>query len=137
MLRKFISTAALVAAMAGSAVAQGGGGGGGQGRGQRDHWQTLDSLVAEVGVADSQKANVKMHLDALNAIYKTRMDAMTAARNGGARPDSTTMAKWQTDADAHYGELRKLLNAAQQAKFDALQKPRLGGGGRRGGGGGE
>jgi len=134
MLRKFISAAAFVAAMAMPAVAQGGGGMG-QGRGARDHWQTLDSLVAAVGVTDSQKAAVKMHLDALNAVFKSRADAMTAARNGGARPDSAAMAKWQTDADAHYGELRKLLTAAQQAKFDALPKPQLmgGRGGRRGG----
>ena len=130
MLRKFIGAAALVAAMAGSAVAQGGGGG--QRPAPRDHWMTLDSLVAAVGVTDSQKAGVKMHLDALNAVYKARVDAMAG---GGARPDSAATAKSQTDADAHYGELRKLLNAAQQAKFDALQKPRFGrgGGGRRGG----
>ena len=130
MLRKFISAAALVVAMAAPAVAQGGGGGG-QGRGGRDHWQTLDSLVAAVGATDSQKAGIKMHLDALNGVYKARMDAMA----GGNRPDSAATAKSQADADAHYGEIRKLLNAAQQAKFDALTKPRFGrgGGGRRGG----
>ena len=131
MLRKFISAAAFVAAMAMPAVAQGGGMG--QGRGGRDHWQTLDSLVAAVGITDSQKPAVKMHLDALNGVYKSRMDAMVAARASGARPDSATMAKFQTDADAHYGEIRKLLNAAQQAKFDALAKPQFGRGGRRGG----
>ncbi|MBI2401522.1 MAG: hypothetical protein HYV20_02035, partial [Gemmatimonadetes bacterium] len=31
--------------------------------------------------------------------------------------------KFQADADGHYGELRKLLNPDQQAKFDALPKP--------------
>ena len=132
MLRKFIGAAALVVAMAAPAVAQGGGGGGmGQGRAPRDHWQTLDSLVAAVGVTDSQKAGVKMHLDALNAVYKARADAM----GGTTRPDSAATAKSQADADLHYGELRKLLNAAQQVKFDALAKPRFGrgGGGRRGG----
>ena len=130
MLRKFIGAAALVAAMAGSAVAQGGGGGG-QRPAPRDHWMTLDSLVAAVGVTDSQKASVKLHLDAINVVYKARMDAMA----GGTRPDSAATAKSQADADAHYGELRKLLNAAQQTKFDALTKPRFGrgGGGRRGG----
>ena len=133
MLRKFIGTVALMATMAGTAVAQGGGMG--QGRGPRDHWMTLDSLVAAVGATDSQKAGIKMHLDALNGVYKSRMDAMAAARNGGPRPDSAAMAKFQNDAMAHYEEIGKLLNAAQKTKFDALAKPQLmGGRGRRSGG---
>jgi hypothetical protein len=130
MLRKFIGTVALVATMAGTAAAQG------RGRGPSDHWMTIDSLVAAVGATDSQKAGIKMHLDALNAVYKTRMDAFTAARASGSRPDSATSAKWQGDAMAHYEEIGKLLNAAQKTKFDALPKPRLAGGGRRMGGGG-
>ncbi|HEY2824672.1 MAG TPA: hypothetical protein VGI83_03920 [Gemmatimonadales bacterium] len=134
MLRKFIGTAALVVAMAAPAMAQGGMGG--QGRGGRDHWMTADSLIAAVGVTDSAaKAGVTMHLTELNAVYKARMDAMMAARNGGARPDSAAMAKWQTDAMTHYDAIGKLLNPAQKTKFDALTKPQLmgGRGGRRGG----
>jgi hypothetical protein len=97
---------------------------------------TSDSLALAVGGVDStQKAGVAMHLNGLNAVYKARNDAVAAGRAAGTRPDSTTMAKWQTDADMHYAELRKLLNAGQQAKFDALPKPSLRGG-RRGGGGG-
>lgn len=133
MLRKFIGAAALVAVMAGPAMAQGGMG---QGRGPRDHWMTFDSLTSAVGITDSaMKAGVKMHLDALNGVYKSRIEAMQAARAAGNRPDSATMAKFQTDAMAHYDEMRKLLPAALQAKFDALPKPQLmGGRGRRGGG---
>ena len=129
MLRKFIGAAALVVAMAAPAVAQGGGGQG-QGRAPRDQWMAMDSLVAAVGVTDSQKAGVKMHLDALNGVYKARNEAGAAARASGAPMDSAARAKFQADADAHYGELRKLLNAAQQTKFDALPKPQLAGGGR-------
>ena len=128
MLRKLITAAAFVAATAMPAVAQGRGA-------PRDHWMTLDSLVAAVGVTDSQKAGVKMHLDALNGVYKARMEAMAAARNGGARPDSAAMAKFQNDAMAHYEEIGKLLNAAEKTKFDALPKPQFGRGGRRMGGG--
>jgi hypothetical protein len=40
----------------------------------------------------------------------------------------------QTELDAHYAELRKLLTEEQQPKFDGLDKPRVAMGARRPGG---
>jgi hypothetical protein len=98
-----------------------------------DHWMTFDSLVAAVSLTDAQKPAAQQHYDALNAVVKKsaeRRRAVMGTMMGGGPPsqaqrDSTRAEfdKLQADADAHYGELRKLLTADQQAKFDALPKP--------------
>lgn len=98
-----------------------------------DHWMTFDSLVAAVGITDTQKPAAQQHYDALNAVIKQaaeRRRAMMGTMMGGGPPSPeqreamrAEFDKFQTDADAHYGELRKLLSADQQAKFDALPKP--------------
>lgn len=98
-----------------------------------DHWMTFDSLVAAVGITDAQKPDVQKHYDALNAVVKQAAEQrrVTMEKMMGGGPPSleqreatrATFDKYQTDVDAHYGELRKLLTADQQAKLDALAKP--------------
>jgi hypothetical protein len=98
-----------------------------------DHWMTFDSLVAAVGITDAQKPEVQKHFDALNAVMKQAAERRASMRGqmmGGGPPSQEQMQamraefdKFQADVDAHYGEIRKLLNADQQAKFDALPKP--------------
>jgi len=109
-----------------------------------DHWLTIDSIAAAVGLSAAQRPDFITHYDALNAVMKKAADERRKMRDemGGAQPTAdqmqTTRAKFefmQTDLDNHYKELRKLLSADQQAKFDSLPKPRVGvGGGRRPGG---
>ncbi len=98
-----------------------------------DHWMTFDSLVAAVGITDAQKPDAQKHYDAVNAVVKQAAEkrrSMMGTMMGGGPPSQeqrdamrAEFDKFQTDADAHYGELRELLNADQQAKFDALPKP--------------
>jgi ABC-type transporter Mla subunit MlaD len=109
-----------------------------------DHWLTIDSLAAAVGLTDAQRPDFVKHYDALNAVMKKAADERRKIREemGGAQPTAeqlqTMRAKFefmQTDLDNHHKELRKLLAADQQAKFDSLPKPRAAfGGGRRPGG---
>ena len=106
-----------------------------------DHWLTLDSLAQAVGLSADQRTKVAPHYDELNAVMKKAADRRTAFRQsmGGMmgqmtpeqraamRPkmDSmrTVMEGLQHEADEHYGAIRSLLTAEQQAKLDALPKP--------------
>lgn len=130
---KTLSAIAGLMLLAGPALAQGGGR---QFTPPPDHWMTFDSLVTVVGVTDAQKADVQKHYDALNAIMKQAADArrarMEAMRSGGGPPSPeqreamrTEGEQRQKDVDMHYGELRALLSAGQQAKLDALPKPQV------------
>lgn len=131
---KTLSAIAGLMLLAGPALAQGGGR---QFTPPPDHWMTFDSLVAAVGVTDAQKADVQKHYDAVNAVMKQvaeRRRAMRESMMGAGGPPSpeqreamqAEMAKFQKDVDTHLGELRALLTAEQQAKLDALPKPRMG-----------
>jgi len=106
-----------------------------------DHWMTLDSLAQALGLTADQQPKVAAHYAELNAVIKKAADRRMAARQsmGNAmgqmtpqqreamRPkmDSmrTVMEGLQHEADEHYGAIRSLLTAEQQAKFDALPKP--------------
>ncbi|PYO69779.1 MAG: hypothetical protein DMD71_03910 [Gemmatimonadetes bacterium] len=123
--------------------AQGGGMGGGQFQPPPDHWLTMDSLAQAVGLTADQRAKVAPHYAELNAAVKKAADRRAAFRAsmGGSmaqmtpeqrqamRPkmDSvrTEMDALQQEADTHYGAIRALLTPEQQAKFDALPKPRV------------
>ncbi len=123
--------------------AQGGGMGGGQFQPPPDHWLTIDSLAQAVGLTADQRAKVAPHYAELNTVVKKGADrrvafrqsmggsmgAMTPEQREAMRPkmDSmrTEMDGLQAQADMHYGAIRALLTAAQQAKFDALPKPRV------------
>ena len=123
--------------------AQGGGMGGGQFQPPPDHWLTMDSLAQAVGLTADQRAKVAPHYAELNAAVKKAADRRAAFRQsmGGSmaqmtpeqrqamRPkmDSvrTEMDVLQQEADTHYGAIRALLTPEQQAKFDALPKPRV------------
>ena len=138
----------LALTLAGSALAQGGGGGMGGGmRGAppADHWLSADSLVKALGITDAAVAGkVAPHLAEVDKLLKAAADdrqkAMAAMQSGGAPPDRQAMAakneENQKALDTHYGAIRAALPAANQAAFDALQKPALRrqGGGRMGGG---
>jgi hypothetical protein len=99
-----------------------------------DHWMTIDSLVAAVGVTDAQKADVTTHYNELNAVMKKAADerAKMFQSMGGERPSQeqmqafrTKLESMQSELDGHYKAIRGLLNADQQTKFDALPAPRL------------
>lgn len=115
--------------LAAPAVAQGGR----QMQPPPDHWMTFDSLVAAVGITDAQKPDAQKHYDAVNAVVKQAAEkrrALMSTMMGGGPPSPeqrdamrAEFDKFQADVDAHYGELRKLLNAEQQATFEALPKP--------------
>ncbi len=126
---KTLYTLAGLLLLAAPAMAQGGR----QMQPPPDHWMTFDSLVAAAGITDAQKPDVQKHYDALNAVMKQsaeRRRAVMGTMMGGGPPSQeqrdamrAEFDKFQGDVDAHYGELRKLLHADQQAKFDALPKP--------------
>lgn len=124
--------------------AQGGGMGGGQFAPPPDHWMTLDSLAQAVELTADQRTKVAPHYAELNDVMKKAADRrmamrqamggmgmmqMTPAQRDSMRPkmDSvrTELEGLQRQADEHYGAIRALLTAAQQAKFDALPKPRV------------
>ena len=113
-----------------------------------DHWLTMDSLVAAVGLTADQKTKVTEPYTALNAVMKEAAAKRQAARqrmmSQASGMDPATMsdadrAKFRAQADSVRGELqamqdeadqwhaaiRGLLTAEQQAKFDALGKPVL------------
>lgn len=99
-----------------------------------DHWMTMDSLAAAVSLSDAQRPEFVAHYDALNAVMKQAADERRKMMEqaGDARPTRdqmqamrTKLQGLQTEVDAHYQELRKLLSAEQQASFDSLPKPRV------------
>jgi len=101
-------------------------------RAPADHWMTIDSLVAAVGVTDAQKADVTKHYDELNAVMKKAAAERQKMMSGGERPSPeqmqafrTTLESMQTELDGHYKAIRGLLKADQQAKFDSLPAPRV------------
>jgi hypothetical protein len=122
----------LIATLTGAAQAQGPMGG--QRRAPPDHWLTIDSLVAAVGITDAQKPDVTKHYDAVNAIMKQAAHERQEmfASMGGERPSAdqmqafrTKLESMQVDLDKHLKELRDLLTPEQQAKLDALPQPRV------------
>lgn len=99
-----------------------------------DHWMTMDSLVAAVGVTDAQKADVTKHYEALNAVMKQAAGERSKmfGQMGGERPSPeqmqafrTKMESMQTDLDKEYKAIRGLLTPEQQTKFDSLPAPRV------------
>ena len=95
-----------------------------------DHWMTFDSLVTAVGITDAQKPDAQKHYDAINTVLKQA--AERRAKMGGNFRDMsqeqrdsmrTEMQHTRQEIETHYNELRGVLNADQQAKFDALAKP--------------
>jgi hypothetical protein len=122
----------MSASLSMTAYAQGPGAGGR--RAPVDHWMTIDSLVAAVGVTDAQRPEVTKHYEELNAVMKKAADerAKMFQAGGGERPSQEQMTAlrskldfMQGDLDKHYKAIRGLLNADQQAKFDALPAPRV------------
>lgn len=108
-----------------------------------DHWLTIDSISQAVGLTAAQRPDFVKHYDALNAVMKKAADERVKMRQemGGARPTAEQaqamrekFTAMQTELDAHYAELRKLLTEEQQPKFDGLEKPRVAMGARRPGG---
>jgi hypothetical protein len=126
---KMLTAVAGLLLVAAPAWAQGGGQGMRMGP-PPDHWMTFDSLVAAVGITDAQKPDAQKHYDAINAIVKAAADRRASMRGqfrdmSQDQRDSlrAEMQKTRSDIESHYNELRAVLNADQQAKFDALPKP--------------
>ncbi len=101
-----------------------------------DHWMTLDSVVTAVGVAEAQRSDVAKHYEGVNAVMKRAAGERRAMRqrmSGGGPPSEEQRAAMrdkfeglQKEIDVHYFALRALLTPEQQAKLDALPRPRLG-----------
>ena len=107
-----------------------------------DHWMTIDSLSQALGLSADQKTRITGPYTALNAVMKdaaTRRQAIRQQMQGSfvpgqeptpemrARMDSvrTEMEGFQAEADQWLAAIRNNLTPAQQAKFDALEKPQL------------
>ena len=135
MFRNIGSFLALTMALASTAFAQGGGGGGmGRMGGMRppaDHWITADSLSRAVGGDASLAGKVAPHLAEVDKIMKTAADERAKMMPaGGGPPDQAAMqgmrekmAGYRSQLDVHLKAIRELLDAKQQAAFDALEKP--------------
>ena len=140
-MRRMLAIALSSVLLVPAALAQQPGMGGGR-MAPPDHWLTLDSLAQAVGLTTDQRPKVAAHYDELNAVMKKAADRrvlfrqsmgpmgqMTPEQRQAMQPkvDSmrTAMEGLQQQADTHYGAIRALLTAAQQAKFDALPKPQV------------
>jgi len=108
-----------------------------------DHWMTLDSLVAAVGLTAAQKDQVAKPYASLNGVMKDAADLRIRFRQemmsktGGQMPtpeqrqamqpalDSmrTQLQQKQDQVDGFYQQIRGLLTSTEQPKFDALAKP--------------
>jgi len=108
-----------------------------------DHWLTLDSVVQMVGVTEAQKPEVAKHYEGINTVLKKaaeerrKMGEQFMAGGGPPGPEQrqamqSTFQKLQAELDERYAALRALLSPEQQAKLDALPRPRVAmmGGGR-------
>lgn len=107
-----------------------------------DHWLTLDSLAAAIGLDAAQRRAVADPYRALNAVLKQAADKHAELRRrseGQPRPVSpeamtpamrtrfdsvrTEFEGMQDEADQWYMMIRNLLRSEQLARFDALAKP--------------
>lgn len=107
-----------------------------------DHWLTLDSLAAQVGLDAAQRRTVADPYRALNAVLKQAADRRAELRKrfeGQPRPQSpaeitpemrarfdSVRAEFegmQEEADQWYQMIRDQLRADQLGRFDALPKP--------------
>ena len=107
-----------------------------------DHWLTLDSLAAQVGLDAAQRRAVTDPYRALNAVMKQaalRRAELRKRFEGQPRPQSpadvtpamrarfdSVRAEFegmQEEADQWYQMIRDQLRADQLARFDALPKP--------------
>lgn len=141
-------TILLAAALVGLPVAaqnppgQGPGGPGRQFAPPPDHWMTMDSLTAAVGLTAEQRTKVAQAYTALNAVMKQAADRRAALRSQmqgqftpGQEPTPEQRARMdsvraefegmQEEANQWHGMIRAALSAEQQAKFDALPPPRV------------
>jgi hypothetical protein len=89
-----------------------------------------------VGVTDAQKPEVVRHYEAINAVLKKAAEERRRLREqfmvGGGPPSpeqrqamQSVFQKLQAELEEHYGALRGLLTREQQAKLDALPRPRV------------
>lgn len=114
-----------------------------------DRWLTIDSLSQTLGLTPAQRTKITPAYTALNAVMKDaaarrlairqQMQAQGGTGGGGfvpgqeptpeqrARMDSirAEMDGFQAEADQWHAAIRSQLTPAQQARFDALPKPRL------------
>jgi hypothetical protein len=110
-----------------------------------DHWMTLDSLTAALGLTGAQQPKVAPHYDALNVVLKRGADKRAAMRQrmGGGGPTSmqdmtdeqrqamrarmdslrAELQPLQDEVSQHLQAIRAALTADQQTKFDSLPKP--------------
>ncbi len=107
-----------------------------------DHWLTLDSLAAAVGLDAAQQTAVADPYRALNAMLKQAAHQRAELRRrsqGQPRPTSPEnmtpemrarfdsaragFEAMQDEADQWYMMIRNLLRFDQLARFDALPKP--------------
>ena len=94
-------------------------------RGMMDPAKQVQGLDAVLNFTDDQRAKI-------TDIYKKAQTDMQALRSGGGSPDET-MAKRQEIQKSTHDQIRALLTADQQTKFDAMPPPGPGHDGFRGG----
>lgn len=110
-----------------------------------DHWLTLDSLSGILGLTSEQQAGVSDTYAALNGLLQRavqRREELRLSFQGGPRVSqmnetdrqalldrlATVRVEYegrQSELDQQISTLRSLLTADQQARFDALTKPRV------------
>ena len=97
---------------------------GGERRGRMDPAQQVQRLDAVLTLTDDQKAKA-------TDIYKKMQTDMQALRSGAGTPEET-MVKRQALQKSTHDQIRALLTADQQTKFDAMPPPGPGRNARQG-----
>lgn len=109
-----------------------------------DHWLSLDELAGTLSLSADQRTSISGPFDDLNAAIRRAYDrrAELRAQNSGTsvrlmndaqrqelqnqlQAVQSEFAGRQAEVEQLLGNIRSLLTAEQQVRFDALKKPRV------------
>ncbi len=134
LLAMVVAAAPLAAQGGGGMGGMGGMGGGRMARGVMN----VDTMAVVLGLDEASKAKYQAVVDDYNKNNMAMMQYMRGVRTDGGEVAPDSMTKMQAMRTKVNTDLRAMLNADQQKKFDSVvaATPQRGGGRRGGGGGG-